>query len=212
MECDRRSRRLAFLSGKYRSFLVILPPVLLVAWLAIVHQTATSAPPCRRCYEQGGVLPRFLSSHFFCPDEPGWDGEAGTWYWVRSPEEQKRVVAALYNRYCIRCHGVDGRGIWDIPDVPSFASARWQASRSDSRLAEIILEGRGAVMPRFRGSLTLEEACAMARYLRTFLPGSEASAPDTAIPEPPAIQPATPAAKPKASSKTSPSRPKVVEQ
>src|SRR5262245_53879597 len=44
----------------------------------------------------------------------------GTWYWIRSPEEEKRVVMGLYNRYCIRCHGIDGRGIWDIPDVPDF--------------------------------------------------------------------------------------------
>ena len=102
----------------------------------------------------------------------------GTWYWLRSPDQEKRVVAGLYNRYCIRCHGVDGRGVWDIPDVPNFTNVRWQASRSDGQLARIILEGRGAVMPPFRGTLTLEEAWAMARYLRTFVPGTEASRPD----------------------------------
>jgi hypothetical protein len=106
-------------------------------------------------------------------EEPG-----GTWYWLRSPEEEKRVVAGLYNRYCIRCHGVDGRGIWDIPDVPDFTNARWMASRSDGQLARAILEGRGAVMPPFRGALSLEEAWAMARYLRTLIPGTEVSRPD----------------------------------
>src|SRR5205085_4268026 len=110
--------------------------------------------------------------------EPG-----GIWYWVRSPDEEKRVITGLYNRYCIRCHGVDGRGVWDIPDVPDFTSPRWQASRSDAELARIILEGRGAVMPPFRGTLTLEEAWAMPRYLRTFVPGTEASRPDLRPPE-----------------------------
>ncbi len=105
--------------------------------------------------------------------EPG-----GTWHWVRSPDEEKRVITGLYTRYCVRCHGVDGRGIWDIPDVPDFTNARWQACRSDAQLARAILEGRGAVMPPFRGTMTLEEAWAMARYLRTFLPGTEASRPD----------------------------------
>src|SRR5947209_2217370 len=38
----------------------------------------------------------------------------GSWYWMRSPEQERRVVMGLYNRYCIRCHGVDGRGVWDI--------------------------------------------------------------------------------------------------
>jgi len=102
----------------------------------------------------------------------------GTWYWIRSPEEEKRVVMGLYNRYCIRCHGIDGRGIWDIPDVPDFNNARWQTSRSDGQIARAILEGRGAVMPPFRGTMSLEEGWAMARYLRTSQPGTEVSRPE----------------------------------
>jgi hypothetical protein len=102
----------------------------------------------------------------------------GTWYWLRSPEEEKRVIAGLYNRYCTRCHAQDGRGVWDIPGVPDFTNVRWQEYRSDAQRARIILEGRGAVMPPFRGTLTLEEAWAMGRYLRTFVPGSEVSRPD----------------------------------
>ena len=93
----------------------------------------------------------------------------------RVPDQ--RVVASLYNRYCVRCHGIDGRGVWDIPDVPDFANARWQASRTDDQLTRLIIDGRGAVMPAFRGTLTLEESWALARYLRTFVPGSEASRP-----------------------------------
>jgi hypothetical protein len=110
-------------------------------------------------------------------DGPPINEVGGVWYWLRSPEEEKRVVAGLCNRYCIRCHGVDGRGVWDIPDVPNFTSTAWQGSRSDGQMARSILEGRGAVMPRFRGTLTLEESWAMARYLRTFVPGTETSRP-----------------------------------
>jgi hypothetical protein len=108
----------------------------------------------------------------------GPDEWAGTWYWLRSPEEEKRIIAGYFNLYCIRCHGTNGRGVWDIPGVPNFTNPRWQASRTDAQLARIILEGRGAVMPPFRGTLTLEEAWAMARYLRTFVPGTEATRPD----------------------------------
>jgi hypothetical protein len=121
--------------------------------------------------------------HFTCPAACGVEtgpseGEVGgTWYWQRSPDEEKRVIAGLFNRYCIRCHGIDGRGAWDIPGVPNFTTAEWQASRSDHQIALIILEGRGAVMPPFRGTLSLEEAWAMARYLRTFAPGADASKP-----------------------------------
>jgi mono/diheme cytochrome c family protein len=96
------------------------------------------------------------------------DSGVGSWYWVRSPEQESRHVAGLFNRYCVRCHGCDGRGVWDIPDVPDFTNACWQSSRSDAQLTRLTLEGRGAVMPAFRGTLTLEEAAALARYLRRF--------------------------------------------
>jgi hypothetical protein len=114
------------------------------------------------------------------------DDVEGDWYWLRCPEQEKRVVVSQYNRYCIRCHGVDGRGVWDIPDVPNFANPRWQGTRSDRQLACSILEGRGAVMPPFRGTLTLEESWALARYIRTLVPGTEASRPETDKPEKPA--------------------------
>ena len=65
---------------------------------------------------------------------------------------------------------MDGRGVWDIPGVPDFTNPRFHACRSDGQLVRAILEGRGAVMPPFRGALTLEEGWGMARYLRTFLP------------------------------------------
>ena len=122
----------------------------------------------------------------------------GSWFWMRSPEEERVVTAAIFNRYCIRCHGVDGRGVWDIPGVPDFTNPRWQASRSDDQIARIIIEGRGAVMPTFRGTLNLEQAWAMARYLRTFVPGSEISKPDMGSAEKlgvPTQAPANPPAK-----------------
>ena len=68
---------------------------------------------------------------------------AGEWYWMRSPDQEQRVVMGLYNRYCIRCHAIDGRGVWDIPDVPDFTDVRWQTSRTDRQLVNILMEGRG---------------------------------------------------------------------
>ena len=127
------------------------------------HHHVPGAALCRTCYPNVGE---------------------GAWYWMRSPEQERQVVMSAYARYCVRCHGIDGRGVWDIPGVPNFTDARWQACRPDGALARSIIEGRGAVMPPFRGTLTLEESWAMARYLRTFVPGTEASKPDLDTPTP----------------------------
>jgi hypothetical protein len=131
-------------------------------------------------------FPWFKKGHRAAPCPPPVPGVGeGEWYWMRSPEQEQQVVAGLYARYCIRCHGVDGRGVWDIPGVPDFTNHRWQASRPDPSLVRSIIEGRGAVMPPFRGTLTLEEAWAMARYLRKFIPGTEVSRPDFGRPNGP---------------------------
>ncbi len=106
----------------------------------------------------------------------------GEWHWMRSPDEEKAVAAGLFNRYCIRCHGVDGRGVWDIPGVPDFSNPAWQATRTDAMFARRIIEGRGAVMPTFRGMVSLEEAWALARYIRTLVPPPEKSPPELPAP------------------------------
>ena len=129
-------------------------------------------------------FPWFKRGHHAAPCPPPLVGE-GEWYWIRSPALEQQIVAGLYARYCIRCHGVDGRGIWDIPGVPDFTNQRFQASRPDPSLVRSIIEGRGAVMPPFRGTLTLEEAWAMARYLRKFVPGTEVPRPDFGRPNGP---------------------------
>jgi hypothetical protein len=166
-----KQRRRLYVCGA--SGLLTVLGVTLVLGTVATRDTQAGVLGCRR---QGGAPgcggPGCAVDHQYV-GEPG-----GTWYWVRSPDEERRVIIGLYNRYCIRCHGVDGRGVWDIPAVPDFTNPRWQASRSDGQLVRMVLEGRGAVMPPFRGTLTLEEGWGMARYLRTFLPGSETPRPD----------------------------------
>jgi hypothetical protein len=171
---------------------VLATSVLCIAFaaaIAVTHapQQASAEPPyLQRTRKAARVAP--------CDCNDGVPNETigGTWYWMRSPEEEKRVVIGLFNRYCIRCHGVDGRGVWDIPDVPNFTNARWQASRVDGQLARAIVEGRGSVMPPWRGALSLEEAWALARYVRTFVPGTEVSRPDFNAPDKLPVAPPTP--------------------
>jgi mono/diheme cytochrome c family protein len=173
MDPSDRYKGLTFIRKRWRAI------VCCAALVLIATSTRNAVGGCR-C---GKTWP-----HLFCREHslsynagPGDISDAdfgGQWYWMRSPEQERRVIMNLFNRYCIRCHGVDGRGVWDIPDVPDFTNLTWQATRPDAYRTRVILEGRGAVMPAFRGTLTLEEACAMARYLHTFVPGTEVSRPD----------------------------------
>jgi mono/diheme cytochrome c family protein len=140
-----------------------------LAWLAAAPRDAAAGFPWADWFHRACAGPA-------CSGPPAGEWE-GTWYWLRSPDQEQRVVNGFYTRYCVRCHAIDGRGVWDMPDIPDFTDPRWQACRSDDQLARIILEGRGAVMPPFRGTLSLEEAYAMARFLRTFAEGA-ASKPD----------------------------------
>jgi hypothetical protein len=162
-------RRYAFGAGGLLTFLGVIAALVALAprssragfFASWFHGPACPNPGCSGCAGPGCVI------------EHQWVGEpGGTWYWLRSPEEERRAIIGLYNRYCIRCHAVDGRGVWDIPCVPDFTDPQFHACRSDGQLVRSILEGRGAVMPPFRGTLTLEEGWGMARYLRTFLPGA----------------------------------------
>ena len=125
-------------------------------------------------------------------------GGVGEWYWMRSPDQERRVVMALYNRYCIRCHGIDGRGVWDIPDVPDFTDPQaGRRSRGPTRRSSTSSSKAGAPsharVPRnahyLRGSLGH-----VARYLRTFVPGTEVARaprcrPRAAAPPPPHREP-----------------------
>ena len=144
--------------------------------LTILFLAATGSPTQGDDHPWGSIFHKHFG-HEHVPPGQIETLNGGAWYWMRSPEQEKTVVMNLFNRYCIRCHGVDGRGVWDIPGIPDFTDVRWQNYRTDAEIVRIIIEGRGAVMPQFRGALALDEAWGIAHYLRSFVPGTEMSKP-----------------------------------
>jgi hypothetical protein len=130
----------------------------LCAMLGAMLMLGAPAPQASAGWSLGCWKERHFTGGPFagCGEEPPSVEVGGAWYWLRSPEQEKRVVISIFNHYCIRCHGIDGRGVSDIPDVPNFTNARWQASHTDGQLARAILEGRGSVMPPWRGVVSLE--------------------------------------------------------
>jgi quinol-cytochrome oxidoreductase complex cytochrome b subunit len=92
-----------------------------------------------------------------------------------SPETaaRMRVAAGLYRQYCLICHGTDGKGSEmkaAMPSIPNFTNRSWQEGRSQHQLVLGILDGKGTLMPAFRGRVNEEQAPDLAAYLRAFGP------------------------------------------
>jgi len=92
-----------------------------------------------------------------------------------SPANSARLRAAseFYGVNCIACHGQDGRGSAiriAMPAIPDFTAREWQTSRANPQLTVSILEGKGPLMPPWRGRITPELAKDLIAFVRTFGP------------------------------------------
>jgi ubiquinol-cytochrome c reductase cytochrome b subunit len=90
--------------------------------------------------------------------------------------ERTRIATATYRQYCLSCHGTDGRGTElraSMPALPDFTSRAWQDGQTNSRLAASILDGKGALMPAFRGRVTESAAQDLVAYIRAFGPARQ---------------------------------------
>jgi mono/diheme cytochrome c family protein len=84
-----------------------------------------------------------------------------------------RAAAKLFRRYCVQCHGKDGRGgpgRRTLPTIPNFTNPSWQKSRTNPQLAISILDGKNKEMPNNQGRLTTKQIADLVAYIRTFGP------------------------------------------
>jgi mono/diheme cytochrome c family protein len=87
--------------------------------------------------------------------------------------QQADAGRGIFQRFCKSCHGPDGRGTTlrnQTPAIPDFTSQVWQQRRSPPQLTTAILEGKGTVMPAFRGKLNEAQIRDLVTYLRAFAP------------------------------------------
>ena len=85
--------------------------------------------------------------------------------------ERTRAATGLYRQYCLICHGADGKGREiraSMPNIPDFTSSSWRDSVSDPQLIASILDGRGTLMPSFRGRVSDEQGRDLAAFVRAF--------------------------------------------
>ncbi|MGO9468533.1 MAG: c-type cytochrome [Isosphaeraceae bacterium] len=92
-----------------------------------------------------------------------------------SPEQvaKLRVAGEFFNANCIACHGPDGKGSTirsAMPAIPDFTRPEWQTSRNNPQLSVSVLEGKGTLMPPWRGRVSPELAKDLVAYVRKFGP------------------------------------------
>jgi quinol-cytochrome oxidoreductase complex cytochrome b subunit/mono/diheme cytochrome c family protein len=84
-----------------------------------------------------------------------------------------RAASVFYREYCLSCHGPDGRGTTirsSMPDIPDFTGRAWQEAHSNPQLSVSVLDGKGALMPAFRGRLDNDHVRDLVAYVRAFGP------------------------------------------
>jgi mono/diheme cytochrome c family protein len=77
-------------------------------------------------------------------------------------------VAALYTKYCAKCHLEDGKGLESL-SPPNFTDAKWQSAHTNAALAKSIREGK-ETMPPFKDTLSAAQINALIRHIRGFKP------------------------------------------
>jgi mono/diheme cytochrome c family protein len=95
------------------------------------------------------------------------------WKALERSGESIRTAQGLFHQLCVTCHGADGRGkrSRSMPNLPDFASATWQAERTNSQITASILNGRREIMPAFDGRLSADQARDLVAFIRSFGPG-----------------------------------------
>lgn len=76
----------------------------------------------------------------------------------------------LFNEWCARCHGQDGRGqtkMGEMLEPPDFTDAEWQKGTSDEQVKNSIRNGVGQ-MPSFARKLSRRDIAALVAYVRGF--------------------------------------------
>ena len=80
-------------------------------------------------------------------------------------------AAQLYGKYCVSCHGRDGRAKTTkakFNHARDIADSKWQDDVSDERIFNSIMNGRNVRgnMPAFGKKITEQEADSLVTYVR----------------------------------------------
>ncbi len=73
----------------------------------------------------------------------------------------------LYEQYCARCHGLDGRPVPEQPQARNLADRRIVDNLSDQAIEMMVRNGREPSMPAFRDQFTEASLMVLIAYVRS---------------------------------------------
>jgi mono/diheme cytochrome c family protein len=85
--------------------------------------------------------------------------------------DNPRPASQTYRRYCVSCHGTDGKAKTSkgrFSHARDLTSAEWQADVSDERIFNSIMNGRNTRgnMPAFANKLNEKEVNSLVSFVR----------------------------------------------
>jgi mono/diheme cytochrome c family protein len=89
----------------------------------------------------------------------------------REPADNVRPAPQLYRRYCVSCHGSDGKATTSkgkFSHARDLSDAQWQDDVSDERIFNSIMNGRNVRgnMPAFMNKLDEKEVNSLVTLVR----------------------------------------------
>jgi mono/diheme cytochrome c family protein len=84
---------------------------------------------------------------------------------------EARSASQLYRKYCVSCHGSDGRAKTSkgkFSHARDLTDAQWQEDASDARIFNSIMNGRNerGNMPAFSNKINEKEADSLVNFVR----------------------------------------------
>ena len=92
---------------------------------------------------------------------------------VKANSSNARTAPQLYRKYCVSCHGSDGRAKTSkgrFSHARDFTDTQWQEEVTDERIFNSIMNGRSVRgnMPAFSNKIDQKEAESLVNFVRRF--------------------------------------------
>ncbi len=108
------------------------------------------------------------------PESPAAPNPAG------APDAAIKAGKQVYQRFCVTCHGMDGKGTPDLaknlPIPPDLTDAEWTHGNTDEAILAVIRDGTDKGMEAYKDRLNEQRLGQLVQYVKSLGAGGEAAA------------------------------------